>query len=260
MQHPGFIRLLVFSSKRQTAVIIIPAVDIKDGRCVRLLQGRKEKETVFSNDPVAMAQRWEQEGAERIHVIDLDGAFEKKPKNLPVVERIIQHTTVPIQVGGGIRERSAVERYLEAGADRVIIGTEAIRNPDLVVGSCKAYPGRIVVAIDARRGLVAIEGWVETTQTTAVELAKRFEATGVAAINFTDIHRDGMQTGPNIQETRKLAQAISIPVIASGGVSSLEDIRNLLPLEAVGVVGVITGKALYEGSLRLADAIEVAGN
>jgi phosphoribosylformimino-5-aminoimidazole carboxamide ribotide isomerase len=241
-------------------VIIIPAVDITNGRCVRLLQGRKDKETVFSEDPVAMSRRWEQEGAERIHVVDLDGAFEKKPKNLEVIERMIQSATVPVQVGGGIRERRTVERYIQMGADRIIIGTEAVRNPSLIVECCKAYPDRIAVAIDARGGLVAIEGWVETTRTTAVELAKRFEATGVAAINFTDIHRDGMQTGPNIEETRKLTQAVSIPVIASGGVSSLEDIRSLLPLEAAGVVGVITGKALYTGSLRLADAIAVAAN
>jgi len=241
-------------------VVIIPAVDIKDGKCVRLLQGRKEKETVFSDDPIAMARRWQQEGAERIHVVDLDGAFEKIPKNLPVIERMIQSIAVPIQVGGGIRERSAVDRYVQAGADRVIIGTEAIRNPELVVECCRAYPDRIVVAIDAREGLVAIEGWVETTRTRAVDLARRFEATGVAAINFTDIHRDGMQTGPNIEETRKLAQAISIPVVASGGVSSLADIQHLLPLEAVGVVGVITGKALYTGALRLADAIAAARN
>ena len=239
-------------------MIIIPAVDIKDGRCVRLLQGRKEKVTVFSDDPVAMARRWENEGAERIHVVDLDGAFAKKPKNLPVIEQIIRNTTAAVQVGGGIRTRSAIEHYLQAGADRVIIGTEAIRNPSLVVESCDRYPNRIVVAIDARQGMVAIEGWVQTTRTSAVELARQFEATGVAAINFTDIHRDGMQTGPNIEETRKLAQAVSIPVVASGGVSSLDDIRNLLPLEPAGVVGVITGKALYAGSLRLADAIALA--
>ena len=241
-------------------MIIIPAVDIKDGKCVRLLQGRKDKETVFSDDPVAMARRWQQQGARRIHVIDLDGAFEKKPKNLAVIERMIQEIDVPIQVGGGIRERKAVDRYMQAGADRVIIGTEAIRNPDLVAECCRDYPNRVVVAIDARGGLVAIEGWVETTRTPAVELARRFEATGIAAINFTDIHRDGMQTGPNIEETRKLAEAISIPVVASGGVSSIEDIRNLLPLEAVGVVGVITGKALYAGTLRLADAITASGD
>ena len=241
-------------------MIIIPAVDIKDGKCVRLLQGRKDKETVFSDDPVAMARRWQQEGARRIHVIDLDGAFEKKPKNLSVIERMIQEIDVPIQVGGGIRDRKAVDRYMQAGADRVIIGTEAIRNPDLVAECCKDYPDRVVVAIDARGGLVAIEGWVETTRTPAVELARQFEATGIAAINFTDIHRDGMQTGPNIEETRKLAEAISIPVVASGGVSSLEDIRNLLPLEAVGVVGVITGKALYAGTLRLGDAIAASGS
>ena len=241
-------------------MIIIPAVDIKDGKCVRLLQGRKDKETVFSDDPVAMAQKWQREGAQRIHVIDLDGAFEKEPRNLPVIERMIRSIAVPVQVGGGIRQRRTVDRYLEAGADRIIIGTEAIRNPDLVVEGCREYPDRIAVAIDAREGLVAIEGWVETTRTTAVELAKRFEDTGVAAIHFTDIHRDGMQTGPNIEETRKLAEAVSIPVVASGGVSSLEDIYHLLPLEAVGVVGVITGKALYTGALSLSEAIAAARN
>lgn len=236
-------------------MIIIPAVDIKDGKCVRLLQGRKDKETVFSDDPVAMAQKWQREGAQRIHVIDLDGAFEKEPRNLPVIERMIRSIAVPVQVGGGIRQRRTVDRYLEAGADRIIIGTEAIRNPDLVVEGCREYPDRIAVAIDAREGLVAIEGWVETTRTTAVELAKRFEDTGVAAIHFTDIHRDGMQTGPNIEATRHLAESVSLPIVASGGVSTIDDIKNLLPLSDVGVVGVITGKALYAGTLDLKNAI-----
>jgi len=236
-------------------MIIIPAVDIKNGRCVRLLQGRKDAETVFSDDPAAMAAKWAGDGAQLIHVIDLDGAFEKTPRNHPSIKKILGAVEVPIQVGGGIRDEKTIKMYLDAGVDRVILGTEAIRNPKLVAWACKTFPGRIVVGIDARNGLVAIEGWTRTTRTEAVDLAKQFEDTGVAAINFTDIHRDGMQTGPNIAETRRLAESVSIPVVASGGVSSMEDIKNLLPLKAVGVEGVISGKALYTGTLNLKEAI-----
>lgn len=236
-------------------MIIIPAVDIKNGKCVRLLQGRKDAETVFADDPAAMAQQWADQGAELIHVIDLDGAFEKTPRNFPVIEQILKSVNVPIQIGGGIRDEATIKMYLDAGVERIIIGTEAIRNPQLVKDACRIFPGKIVVGIDARNGLVAIEGWTKTTRTQAVDLAKQFEDSGVTAINFTDIHRDGMQTGPNIEETRKLAESISIPVVASGGVSSLADIQNLLPLTAVGVTGVITGKALYTGAMNLNDAI-----
>jgi phosphoribosylformimino-5-aminoimidazole carboxamide ribotide isomerase len=236
-------------------MIIIPAVDIKDGRCVRLLQGRKDAETVFSDDPAAMAAKWAVDGAQLIHVIDLDGAFEKAPRNFQSIKKILGSVAVPIQVGGGIRDEKTIKMYLDEGVDRVILGTEAIRNPQLVARACKAFPGRIVVGIDAREGLVAIEGWTQTTPTKAVDLAKQFEDSGVAAINFTDIHRDGMQTGPNIVETRRLAESVSIPVVASGGVSSMADIKNLLPLRKVGVVGVITGKALYTGTLNLKEAI-----
>ncbi|MGD2029804.1 MAG: 1-(5-phosphoribosyl)-5-[(5-phosphoribosylamino)methylideneamino]imidazole-4-carboxamide isomerase [Desulfobacterales bacterium] len=239
-------------------MIIIPAVDIKNGKCVRLLQGRMDEETVFSDDPAAMAKRWEDEGAEIIHVIDLDGAVEKRPKNLNSIRKIIERVTVHIQVGGGIRNVKTVELLMDLGVRRVIIGTQAIRNPNFVKDACKAFPGRIVVGIDARNGYVAIEGWTKTTNKKAVELAKQFEDCGVAAINFTDIHRDGMQTGPNIDETRRLAKAVSIPVVASGGVSTIEDIKKILPLKEAGVVGVITGKALYSGSLNLKDAIEIA--
>jgi phosphoribosylformimino-5-aminoimidazole carboxamide ribotide isomerase len=239
-------------------MIIIPAVDIKNGKCVRLLQGRMDKETVFSDDPAAMAERWEDEGAELIHVIDLDGAIEKSPQNLTSIRNIIDRVRVPIQVGGGIRNKKAVGLILDLGVQRVIIGTQAIRNPNFVKDSCKSFPGRIIVGIDARNGLVAIEGWTKTTRIKAVDLAKQFEDCGVAAINFTDIHRDGMQTGPNIDETRLLAEAVSIPVVASGGVSTIEDIKNLLPLKQSGVVGVITGKALYSGSLNLKEAINIA--
>ncbi|MEZ4526402.1 MAG: 1-(5-phosphoribosyl)-5-[(5-phosphoribosylamino)methylideneamino]imidazole-4-carboxamide isomerase [Desulfobacterales bacterium] len=236
-------------------MIIIPAIDLKQGKCVRLLQGRMDAETVFSDDPAAMAARWAGDGAELIHVVDLDGAVRKTPQNLVSIKKILETVNIPLQIGGGIREAETIRMYLDMGLDRVIIGTEAVRNPQLVKDACKAFPGRIVVGIDARSGMVAIEGWTQTTKTPATDLARRFEDSGVAAINFTDISRDGMQTGPNIEETRKLAEAVSIPVIASGGVSSLSDIRNLLPLEAVGVTGVITGRALYSGTLNLREAI-----
>ena len=236
-------------------MIVIPAVDIKNGKCVRLIQGRMDAETIFSDDPVAMARKWDQAGAEVIHVVDLDGAVNKHPRNLGSIIEIVRHVTAAVQVGGGIRTLDTIEMYLEKGVRRVIIGTEAIRNPELIKTACRSFPDQIVVGIDARNGLVAIEGWTETTQTRAVDLAKRFEDSGVAAINFTDIHRDGMQTGPNVEETKKLAKAVSVPVVASGGVSTLQDVKNLLPLEPYGVVGVITGKALYSGTLDLAEAI-----
>jgi len=236
---------------------VIPAVDIKNGKCVRLFQGRMDSETVFSDDPAAMAKRWEDEGAEFIHIVDLDGAIEKSPQNLGSIRKIINSVDAHIQVGGGIRNERTIRMFLEIGVKRVVMGTEAIRNPKLVKDACKEFPGQIVVGIDARNGWVAIEGWTKTTQIKAVDLAIQFEDSGVAAINFTDIHRDGMQTGPNIEETRRLAEAVNIPVVASGGISSIEDIQNLMPLETVGVVGVIIGRALYSGRLKLKEAIEV---
>jgi len=236
-------------------MIIIPAVDIKNGKCVRLVQGRMEDETVFSNDPAAMARQWADAGAELIHVVDLDGAFEKSPRNLDAVKNIIDTVDTPIQLGGGIRTERTIKTLLDMGVKRVIIGTEAINNPEWVMQISRRFPGQVVIGIDARNGRVAIEGWTETTNTQAVDLAKRFEDCGVAAINFTDIYRDGMQTGPNIVETRRLAEAISIPVVASGGVATITDIKNLLPLEKVGVTGVITGKALYSGTLDFRQAL-----
>lgn len=237
-------------------MIVIPAIDIKSGRCVRLLQGRMEDETVFSHNPPDMARQWADQGAALIHVVDLDGAVEKKPINLETIQMILDAVDIPIQLGGGIRDLETIDRYLNLGIQRVVIGTEAVRNPKLVEDACKRYPGRIIVGIDARNGYVAVEGWTETTRTTAAELARRFENSGVAGINFTDIHRDGMQTGPNIEETGRLAKTISIPVYASGGVANLEDIRRLLPLVSVGLAGVITGKALYSGSLDLREALK----
>ncbi len=239
-------------------MIIIPAVDIKDGKCVRLLQGRMDAETVFSDDPAAMAKKWEDQGGEIIHLIDLDGAVGKMPKNFNSIKKILESINVPVQLGGGIRDMDTIEKYLALGVEKVIIGTEAIKNPQLVADACKKFPGRIVVGIDAKNGLVAIEGWTEITGVKAVDLAKELEDCGVAAINFTDIHRDGMQTGPNIEETGRLAESVSIPVVASGGVSTIEDIRNLLPIQKSGVIGVITGRALYDGTLDLKEAIEIA--
>ena len=217
-----------------------------------------DSETIFSNDPVAMAKRWQEDGAEIIHVIDLDGAFEKYPQNLDSIKSIVESIHVPVQLGGGIRNMDTIKSYIGIGIKRVIIGTEAINNPQLVKDACKEFPDQIVVGIDARNGFVAIEGWTQTTQIKAVDLARKFEDCGVTAINFTDIYRDGMQTGPNIVETRRLAEAVSIPVIASGGVSTIEDVKNLLPLEEAGVIGVITGRALYSGTLSLREAIEVS--
>jgi len=240
-------------------VIIIPAIDLKGGNCVRLLQGRMDAETVFSNDPVAMAMKWADCGARLLHVVDLDGAVEKTPQNLSAVKDITANVPIAVQVGGGIRTMTSIDLFFNMGVARVIIGTEAVLNPQLVVDACKAYPNRIVVGIDARNGKVAIEGWTQDTDTNAVDLARRFEDIGVAAINFTDIHRDGMQTGPNLEETRKLAEAVRIPVVASGGVGSLDHVKNLLPLEASGVTGIITGRALYTGALDLAEAIRIAG-
>lgn len=237
-------------------MIVIPAIDIRGGRCVRLLQGRMDRETVFSDDPPAMAVRWIDQGARLIHVVDLDGAIEKSPKNLGAIEQITSAAgSVPIQVGGGIRDLDTIGMYLDRGVDRVVIGSAAIYDPDLVRQACRDFPGRIVVGIDARNGKVAIEGWTQTTEVSAIELGRQFEDSGVAAINFTDIERDGMQTGPNIEAIREFARAVGIPVVASGGVSCMDDIRNLSKLAEDGVSGIITGRALYDGRLDLREAV-----
>lgn len=236
-------------------MIVIPAIDLKDGKCVRLEQGLMEKDTVFNDNPGAQARAWQEQGAELLHIVDLDGAFAGEPKNRGAIEDIIKSITIPAQLGGGIRDIATIEAYLSLGLSRVIIGTAAQRNPELVSDACARFPGRIVVGIDAKNGMVAVQGWAEVTDITAVELARKFEGCGVAAIIYTDISRDGMLQGPNLEATRALAEAVSIPIIASGGVSSLKDIENLMAIEASGVTGVITGKAIYTGAISLNEAI-----
>lgn len=236
-------------------MIVIPAIDLKEGRCVRLEQGLMDKDTVFNDNPAAQARDWQEQGAELLHIVDLDGAFAGEPKNRSAIEAIAKAITIPTQLGGGIRDLATIEAYLSLGISRVIIGTAAQRNPELVAKACAAFPGRIVVGIDAKDGMVAVQGWAEITGVTAVDLARRFEGMGVSAIIYTDISRDGMLQGPNIAATRMLAEAVAIPVIASGGVSSLADIEQLMAVESSGVTGVITGKAVYTGAIRLAEAI-----
>ncbi len=236
-------------------MIVIPAIDLKEGKCVRLEQGLMEKDTVFCDSPADQAREWERQGAELLHIVDLDGAFAGEPKNRASIEAIAKAIAIPTQLGGGIRDIPTIEAYLSLGIGRVILGTAAQRNPELVEEACRLFPGRIVVGIDAKNGMVAVQGWAEVTGVTAVELAKRFEGYGVAAIIYTDISRDGMMQGPNIGATKALAEAISIPVIASGGVSSLKDIENLMAIEASGIAGAITGKAVYTGAINLAEAV-----
>ena len=238
-------------------MIVIPAIDLKGGQCVRLEQGLMEKDTVYSDDPAAMARHWQDEGGELLHLVDLDGAFAGVPKNRAAIQAIVAAVDIPTELGGGIRDLETIEGYLELGIDRVILGTVAKENPALVAEACQRFPGRIVVGIDAKDGLVAVRGWAEVTNKKAVDLAREMEGFGVTAIIYTDISRDGMLQGPNLEATAALAEAISIPVIASGGVSSLEDIRNLLRIEASGIAGVITGKAIYNGALNLREAVEL---
>ncbi|MFQ5691778.1 MAG: 1-(5-phosphoribosyl)-5-[(5-phosphoribosylamino)methylideneamino]imidazole-4-carboxamide isomerase [Nitrospinota bacterium] len=240
-------------------MLIIPAIDLRGGRCVRLYQGRRDRETVFSGDPVGTARRWVDQGAGRLHVVDLDGAFEGESANLRILEAIAGSVPVPVQFGGGVRDREALRRAFDAGAAFVILGTVLHRDPAFSRAALRDRAGRIILGIDAREGRVAVSGWEEGTEVEAADLARRYEPQGPAAVVFTDISRDGALGGPNVEATRALARAVSTPVIASGGVSSLEDIASLLPLEADGVRGVIAGRALYEGKLDLARAVELAG-
>jgi phosphoribosylformimino-5-aminoimidazole carboxamide ribotide isomerase len=236
-------------------MIVIPAIDLKDGHCVRLEQGLMERDTVFCEDPAAQGREWQCQGAELLHIVDLDGAFAGAPKNRKSIEEIVRSVTIPTQLGGGIRDMQTIEAYLSLGIGRIILGTAAQRNPELVREACGAFPGRIIVGIDAKDGMVAVQGWAEVTGVKASELARRFEGFGVAAIIYTDISRDGMLSGPNIEATRALAESISIPVIASGGVSKLSDIQSLMEIESSGVTGVITGKAIYTGAISLVEAV-----
>jgi phosphoribosylformimino-5-aminoimidazole carboxamide ribotide isomerase len=236
-------------------MLVIPAIDLKEGRCVRLEQGLMERDTVYSDDPAAQARNWQEQGGELLHIVDLDGAFAGVPRNREAIAAIVRAIDIPTELGGGIRDLATIEAYLELGVGRVILGTVAKENPQLVAEACRLFPGRIVVGIDARDGLVAVRGWADITEKKASDLAKEMEGFGVSAIIYTDIARDGMLQGPNLEATRLLAESISIPVIASGGVSSLRDIENLLAIEASGVVGVITGKAIYTGALDLREAV-----
>ena len=235
---------------------VIPAIDLKAGKCVRLLQGRADAVTVYSDDPASTARLWESYGAELLHVVDLDGALTGDQKNLNAIEKIRGAVSMEIEVGGGIRDMKKMEELLGIGIDRMILGTVAIEKPELVKEACRRFPGRILVGIDARDGKVAVKGWVETTATDAAILARDAEKSGAAGIIYTDISTDGMMTGPNVGAMEEMVHIVGIPVIASGGVSSLEDIRSLMQRE--GLWGVITGKAIYSGSLDLREAIKLS--
>lgn len=239
-------------------MIVFPAIDIKEGRCVRLMQGDPERQTIYGNDPVAVAVRWKDEGAGWLHIVDLDGAFSKSPKNREIVLDIAQSLPIPIQVGGGIRSLETVVGYLESGVERVILGTAALEQPGLLREACERYPSRVALGIDARDGKVAIEGWKVTTEADVRSVVDGFSALPLAAVIYTDIHRDGMQTGVNVEATGRLMESTSIPVIASGGVATLADIEALIPLAEQGLMGVITGRAIYNGTLILRDAFEMA--
>ena len=236
-------------------MIILPAIDLKEGKCVRLEQGLMDRDTVYHDNPAEQARIWQEQGGELLHIVDLDGAFAGVPKNREAIKAIVEAITIPSELGGGIRHLQTIEAYLELGIDRVILGTVAKENPALVEEACKKYPGRIVVGIDARDGLVAVRGWADVTAKKATEMAREMAGFGVEAIIYTDIARDGMMQGPNIEATRKLAESIDIPVIASGGLSSLDDIRRLMAIESSGVTGVITGKAIYSGAIDLREAV-----
>ncbi len=240
-------------------MLVIPAIDIKDGKCVRLRQGRMDEETVFSDDPVAMATRWVEAGAKRLHLVDLNGAFEGKPVNGDVIGAITRaHPDVPVEVGGGIRDEDTIQAYLELGVQYVILGTKAVNAPHFVGDMCAEFPGHIIVGLDARDGKVAIDGWSKLSGHDVVDLAQRFQDEGVEAIIYTDIGRDGMMSGVNVDATVSLARSITIPVIASGGIKTLEDIRKLCDVADEGIIGAITGRAIYEGTLDFAEAQKLA--
>jgi len=231
-------------------MLLIPAIDLKDGLCVRLRQGRMEDDTVFSDDPVAVAEKWVNLGAKRLHMVDLNGAFEGKPVNADVVYRVCQRfPELTVQIGGGIRDADTLQTYLDAGVEYTIIGTKAVKEPVFVTEMCTRFPGHIIVGLDAKNGKVATDGWAEVSALEVIDLAQRFEHQGVSAIVYTDIVRDGMMSGVNIEATVALAEAISIPVIASGGITDLDDLKNLGETGCKSIIGAITGRAIYEGTL-----------
>lgn len=235
-------------------MLLIPAIDLKDGQCVRLRQGKMEDHTVFSDDPVAMAGRWVEAGTKRLHIVDLDGAFAGKPKNASVIHEIASaYPDIDIQIGGGIRDDETIVAYLDAGVRYVIIGTKAVNEPYFISEVCAEFPTHIIVGLDAKDGKVAVDGWSKLSRHDVVDMAQRFEEDGVAAIVYTDISRDGMMQGVNIEATVKLAQAVRVPVIASGGISTMDDIKALSEVEDEGIMGAITGRAIYEGTIDLAE-------
>lgn len=240
-------------------MLLIPAIDLKDGHCVRLRQGRMDDETVFSDDPVEVAGRWVAAGARRLHLVDLNGAFAGEPVNGEVIRAIAgAYPDLPIQVGGGIRDEQTIQAYLDAGVTYVIIGTQAVKEPEFVGRACKAFPGHVIVGLDAKDGMVAIDGWATVTDHEVTALSKRFEEDGVVAIVYTDIGRDGMMTGPNVEATAALANAINIPVVASGGITHLGDIEALCTAETDNITAAITGRAIYEGTLDFAEGQALA--
>jgi phosphoribosylformimino-5-aminoimidazole carboxamide ribotide isomerase len=241
-------------------MLIIPAIDLKDGHCVRLKQGDMEASTVFSEDPGAMAKHWLDQGCKRLHLVDLNGAFAGKPVNENAIKAIVSAIggKIPIQLGGGIRDLDTIERYLDDGIDYVILGTAAVKNPGFLHEACYAFPGQVIVGLDAKDGKVAVDGWSKLTGHDVIDLGKKYEDYGVSSIVYTDIGRDGMMTGVNIEATVALAQALLIPVIASGGVTNLDDVRKLCAVESEGIIGTITGRAIYEGSLDFAAAQALA--
>ena len=239
-------------------MIIYPAIDIRGGRCVRLTEGRFDAETVFADDPAEMALKWAGLGAEFLHLVDLDGALAGEGKNVPVIQRILKNVSIPVQLGGGIRNLETIEKLLELGVTRLILGSAAVKNPELVAEACKKYPGHIAVGIDAKNGEVAIEGWGQGSGVAATELAKKMADFGVETIIYTDISRDGMLSGVNVEATAALARACGVPIIASGGVASIEDIRRVKAVESDGVQGCIIGKAIYTGAVDLKEALALA--
>ena len=236
-------------------MLIIPAIDLKDGACVRLRQGLMDEATVFSDDPVTIADKWVTQGCRRLHLVDLNGAFDGKPVNADIVSAIAKaHPNLPIQIGGGIRSAETIQYYLDAGVQYVIIGTKAVKEPDFVAEICQQFSGHIIVGLDAKNGLVATDGWAEVSDLKATDLAKRFAAYGVSEIVYTDIARDGMMQGVNIEATVEMARATTIPIIASGGVTNMDDIKALVSVASEGISGAITGRAIYENTLDLQEA------